>query len=227
MRILGFINFTILDRLLWESNDHFLPMQTFYLDYMKEIWLSVHKPGIISGGAVTVNSGLTLDIAEALVLFSNEELVTVAAQQVSLIAADPADPRIDRLQYVHSIENNLVVVDVDGVNKQFDKHQRATSAALPGTPAGSPAIPVKTAGAISIAGISVAATQTVLTGADIDQKESVRDFSRPKDFSETSEVIDNNAAGGTFLPLLQADKTKYLLLKLRQPFQLKQRAQFQ
>jgi len=208
MNTLGFINFSILGRLLWKSNDHFLPMQTFYLGYMKEIWLSVHSPGIISGCAVSVNSGLILDITSGLILFDNDELVTVDAQQVTLATADPTNPRLDRLEYIHSIQNNIAVLDVDGVSKQFDKIQTGTAGDVTGTPAGSPVAPVKTGGAISIGIISVAATQTVLTASDIDVRETARDLARKVENTEVEENIDNNATA-TFLPLLIADKARY------------------
>ena len=208
MNVLGFINFSILGRLLWKSADHFLPMQTFYLGYMKEIWLSVHSPGIISGCVVSVNAALTLDITSGLILFSNGELVTVDAQQVTLAAADPSDPRLDRLEYIHSIENNIAVIDIDAVSKQFDKIQTGTAGASTGTPAGSPVVNVKTAGAISISIISLAATQTLLTSGDIDVRETARDLARKVENTEVEEDINNNASGD-FLPLLIADKARY------------------
>lgn len=208
MNTLGFINFSILGRLLWKSADHFLPMQTFYLGYMKEIWLSVHSPGIISGCAVTVNAALILDIATGLILFDNGELVTVDAQQVTLAAADPTDPRLDRLEFVHSIENNIQVIDIDGVTKQFDKIQTGTAGGLTGTPAPSPTAPNQTGGSISIGIISIAATQTLLTAGDIDVRETARDLSRKVENTEVEEDIDNNVTG-TFLPLLIADKARY------------------
>lgn len=212
MNTLGFINFSVLTRLLWKSADHFLPMQTFYLGVIQEVFLSVHQEGVISGCDVTVDAGLTVDVSAGLVLFNNDELVTVAAQSVSLDSADPTNPRIDRIELTYSLENNVAVIDIDGVSKQFDKVHTATAGELAGTPAGSPTIPSKTSGAISLAGITVAATQTVLTASDIIQREEYRDISRKVDNTVQEETIDNNASAGTFLPLLMADANRHQAL---------------
>jgi len=208
---LGFINLTDLALLLWKSNDHFKPLQDFLKDYLVTVYKEQHKVGVISGCAVTVTSGLEVQVAAGVVLFDNDELVKVEVLTETLDAADPTDPRLDRLELVHSVANNLQVTNTLSQVKQFDKLQTGTPTKNTGVAAPSPVLPAKTANTISLASISVAATQTVLAQSDISETEKVRDISRPVDNLTREEDILNTQAG-TDLPGLLIDKTKHRML---------------
>lgn len=217
---LGNINFSALARLLWKSADHFLPMQTFYLNYISTMYKAVHSPGVISGCEVSLVSGLTVEIATGTVLFDNGELVNILSPiQQTMAAADPTNPRIDRVNLIHSTDDGSSVTLTTGGSAVFDKLQNGSGAVQTGTPAGSPSAPVKTAGAISVALVNVAATQTVLAAEDLDQSEVARDISRhlldgtPREFA-ISNSQGTLGDGNTAVPvtLLRADKTKHRAL---------------
>jgi len=206
---LGRINFADLALVVWKSASNFLPMQDFLKDYDKTIYESLHGPGVISGCEVTVVAGLTVRIAAGIVLFDNGELCSVEQQDIVLSTADPTNPRIDRIELTFAFANNLTVENILSVIKQFDKLARGTGAGLPGTPAGSPTIPAKTGGAVTLASVDVAALQTVLVAADISQSDLFRDpskFAKPKDFDIS---IPASTAGQEDIKDLVADKARF------------------
>lgn len=205
---LGRINFADLDLLLWDSNDHFLPMQGYFKGYDQAIYESVHKPGIISGCAVVPVSGLTVRVEAGLVLFSNGELAVVEEQDITLSAADPGDPRLDRIELAFSFINNVQVTKTDGNTAQFDKLADAAASANAGTPGASPNAPVLTSGSISLGLISVAAAATVITANEIDTGDDVADYNakyqEPRVFS-----VPNSTSGFEAITNLKADLNKY------------------
>lgn len=205
---LGKINFADLALLLWKSNDHFLPFQDFLKDYLVTVYKEQHRVGVISGCNMTAPAGLTVRVSAGVVLFDNDELVKVEQTDVVLDVADAADPRLDRMELIYSLANNSQVTNTINQVKQFDKLETGTPTKNTGVPNAVPVLQVTTAGAISVGSISVAATQTVLTAADLSEKETVRDISRPVDNLATEEDILNNQAG-TDVPLMIADKTKH------------------
>lgn len=205
---LGRINFADLNLLLWDAVAHFLPMQDYLKGYDKAIYSSVHAVGIVSGCQVTPVSGMTVRVAAGLVLFSNGELCEVAQQDVTLSAADGSQPRIDRLQLTFTFANNATVTTTINQVKQFDKVATGTAAQLAGTPGVSPTIPVKTAGAISLGSVSIAAGQTTIGTVDISQGDDVRDRSYKLQQKFTASIPQDS---GGFIDVkdLILDKNKF------------------
>jgi hypothetical protein len=205
---LGRINFADLDLLLWDSNDHFLPMQDFFKGYDKAIYESVHKTGIISGCEVVPVSGLTVRVQEGLVLFGNGELAVVEEQDINLAAADPGDPRLDRIELAFSFINNVQVTKTDGNTAQFDKLAEAAASANAGTPGASPVAPTLTTGSISLGLVSVGAGATVVSAAEIDTSDDVADynakFQEPRVFA-----VPNSTSGFENIANLKAALDKY------------------
>ena len=200
--------------MLWQSNEHFLPGQDFQKDYDKTVYESLHGPGVINGCRVTVVSGLTVQIAAGLVLFDNGELCKIEQQEVTLAAADPTNPRIDRIELAFTFENNVQVTNTVNVVKQFDKLSTGTGGDLTGTPAGSPVIDVKTAGAVSLASVNVAATQTVLSQSDIAESDVVREPSTNKKASETQISVPTSTSGQEDITDLIADLNQFRQVSL-------------
>lgn len=207
--MLGKINFTDLSLLLWDSVAHFLPMQGYFKGYDKAIYESVYAVGIISGCELTPVSGLTVRVAAGLVLFSNGELCTVEQQDIVLSAADPTNPRIDRMKLAFTFENNVQVTKTDDSIAQLDKVATATLSADVGTPAGSPVVPVKIAGTISVGGVTVPATATVLAAGDIGISDEIRDYAASKNLNERSFAVPVSTTGVEDVFGLVADKNQF------------------
>lgn len=205
---LGFVNLSDLAFLLWKSNVHFKPLQDFLKDYLVTIYKEQHGVGVISGCELTAEGALTVRTAAGVVLFDNDELVKVEETDVTLDTADLSNPRLDRLELIHSIVSTVQVVNTLNETKDFDKLQTGTPAKSTGTPAVSPVVNAKTANAISLGIISVGTGQVSLNASDINQNDVSRDNSRAVDNSLTVEDILNNQSG-TFIPFMIADKSKY------------------
>jgi hypothetical protein len=174
---LGRINFANLDNYTIHGSGLDLGEQ-YWENAVKELIGSRQAVGLIYGGAVTVVSALTVNIAKGLVLFNNGQLVAFDSQNVTLSAANGSNPRYDRIELAYSLANNTAGVDNDNNPVTLDKIHVGTAAALAGTPAGSPVAPTRTSGKLSLALIHVAANQVTLTSPDIDQTEdSARDIS--------------------------------------------------
>jgi hypothetical protein len=167
---LGRGNLTDLDNVT-ATGSHLDLFQQYWERAIKELVGSRQAVGIIYGGAVTVVSGLQVKVAKGLALFSNGIMVAWDDQNVTLTAANGANPRYDRIELAYSLESNSNVTNNDNVVKVLDKIHVATASAHAGVAAGSPAAPARTASSLSVALIHVAANQVALGGGDIDQTE--------------------------------------------------------
>lgn len=99
---------------------------------------------VLSGGAVTTSSLLTVAVAKAAVL-SNETLFAVAATTIAVGTADATNPRID-----------LIVVNSSG-----------TVAVRAGTAAAAPKPPARTANDVVLAAVYVPALLSTVLSSDI------------------------------------------------------------
>jgi hypothetical protein len=188
---LGRINFADLARYLFKSADAGL-LQTYMEAYFKELSLGLRTPGIVYGGKVTVASGLTLNISRGLAVFSDGQLIAWDDHQVTLSAADPSNPRIDRVELGYSLTNGSTVANIDLLPVILDKRYTEASTPNAGTPAGSPVAPALTAGKFSLATVNVAAAQTILTSNDISQVPATAfSFSAGK-FGDSNHLIRYN-----------------------------------
>ena len=104
---------------------------------------------VLSGGAVTPNALLVLDVAKAAVL-SNNIMYAVAAATVNIISADATNPRID-----------LVVVTSAGA-----------LAVRAGTAAAAPKPPARTSNDVVIAAVYVPALDATIGAGQITEYES-------------------------------------------------------
>lgn len=188
---LGRINFPSLDDYTWKAAD-FEVDQEYLEAYLFEIVSANWGAGLVYGGGISLSSGLTISVAKLLAIFSTNQPVTMDVATISVGAADPTNPRIDRIELGFSLVNNSNVVNVDGVTQVFDKVVTAQLFVNPGTPAGSPVAPSLTAGRISLGLVTVNATQTLLTSASFDQSELARTISRKAEPSEVTASLANN-----------------------------------
>lgn len=125
--------------------------------------------GVIKGGQLSVVSGLTIRIAAGSAIMPNGQLVDWVQTDITLSAADPTNPRLDRIELQAVSTNNTTVIDEAGLNKILDITQVTSIAALAGTPAGSPALPAATVGKISLGYALVPATAVALINGNLFQ----------------------------------------------------------
>lgn len=168
--MLGKLNFGSLARYLIKAAD-LNTWQTYIEDNLKELIIGNRSYGVIYGCEVSVVSGLTVQISAGLVLFSNNVLVAVAAQQITLDAADVSNPRLDRIELAYTLENGTSVTNIDGNSVVLDKIHTATIQKNAGTPAGSPSAPGLTAGRLSLAVVTVGTGVTNLNSGNISSTE--------------------------------------------------------
>jgi hypothetical protein len=161
IRQLGKINFGSLGLYVWKSATDFLQTQTFIRNFLLEFSNLTRSPGILYGGQVTAGAGLTLNIAKGAALMASGDVVTWDAQAVVLAAADPANPRIDRVELNYSLVNGTVVVNTLNANEVRDLNDTGTAVGNTGVAAGVPAAPALTAGNLSLALVTVPANSLV------------------------------------------------------------------
>lgn len=145
--------------------------QTYMVSNFKERLLAERSKGVLYGCRATVVSALTVNISAGLVLMPDGQLVTVPSSNITLSTADPTNPRIDRIEVGYTATDGASVVDVNNVPRVLDIQYIPALAKLTGTPAGSPTAPAATGSKVSLALVSVAATQTVLIQGNISQIE--------------------------------------------------------
>lgn len=194
---LGRFNFADLVLVIWKSADHFLPFQTFIFNYFFTFIANSFGPGVIIGGTITVNSGMSIDIASFTVIFPGGEMANFPAtlNAATLSNGDGADPRLDRIEILFAETNNATVVNTLLVTKQLDKHKTAQIIVSEGTPAGAPVANALAGGSISLGIISVAQSQTTLLNADIDQAQgTAKQISRKVGELQFEQDLDNTIA---------------------------------
>lgn len=194
---LGRINFPDLHVYNWRADD-FEALQVYLESYFKEFASGLWSDGIIYGGQVSVQAGLSLSISKLLAKFGGQ-LVTMEADTIDLDAADADHPRIDRIELELVQTNGTTVKNVIKEDKVLDKLFTGVLHVNKGVASIAPAAPATTAGRRSLGLISVAATQAALLASDIDQSDVARDLARRVDPSVRSALIANNQAA--FAPI--------------------------
>src|SRR5258708_25489524 len=116
---LGRINGAGIDLYDWQASD-FDSLQAYFENYIKEIATAAYGSGILYGGVLSVQSGLIVAVTKLLANFTSQ-LVTFDANTITLDAADPTNPRIDRIELAFALVNHNSVVDINNTSKTFDK----------------------------------------------------------------------------------------------------------
>lgn len=214
INLLGRLNFPDLPRYLIKASN-FETGQQYVENLVKEALAQMRSPGILYGGVVTPVSGLTVSISKCLILFPSGQIATADAQQVTLSAADLTNPRKDRLEIAYSLASNSSVLNIDGVSVTLDKLHTATAVAHTGVAGASPSAPALTSGSVSLGVVTLAANQTVLTAANIDQSEQSTDYGRPLLDQQFSLSILNNQASAVAAPGLALDATKTRMARVK------------
>lgn len=143
--------------------------QTYVKDFFKQYVGSARSKGILAGGQVTVVAGLQVSISAGVALMPDGQLLNFPTSLVTLNAADPTNPRIDRIELSYSLVNNTAVVGVLAQPLVLDQLYTPAFLPLTGTPAGTPVATVATSTKLSIALVQVSAGQTTLISGNISQ----------------------------------------------------------
>jgi hypothetical protein len=194
---IGKLNFGALPAYIFRAQDFGL-FQTYLTSFLLEYVTSSRGVGIIYGGQITVVSGLTLQIAKGLAVMPNGQLVSFDQQQITLPAADPTNPRIDRLELAVTLTNNTTVQNRLLQSVVLDQIYVGAVSRNGGTPAVTPAAPVLTAANISLGLVTVNATQTVLTGGSINQSDDSATTFAAVILGDLTRQIRQNRASGNY-----------------------------
>lgn len=143
--------------------------QRYMLDYTKQFVNAARTPGILSGGQISIVSGMQIQVSAGVVLMPNGQLASFPQLNATLANGDSANPRIDRVEIVLTPTNNTQVVDVNSTSKYLDTLYVASINILSGTPGAAPVAPTATAVNISLGLITVAAAQAALILGNISQ----------------------------------------------------------
>lgn len=146
----------------------FLDALTYAAKYDRVFFKDILSEGIISSGAFAVTQSgspaMSVSVAAGVAYINNDESALLGEYRVendaavtkSIAAADPSNPRIDRviLQMYDS-------TDISGAADKCDIE------VLTGTPAGSPSAPAIPSNALSLATVAVAAGAATIVNANI------------------------------------------------------------
>lgn len=166
--------------------------------------------GILSGSELSVGDGLDVTVSEALLFFEDANvLVETEESVVTLDAADPANPRYDRIEYYFEETDSREAVNDKGVDVVVTKNLVATIRVVKGNAGAVPVVPPRTAGAISSGIVLVQAASAQLVSSDIVQDERYKNLSIKIDLEKKSYVVANNDT--TLIPIL-LDESRYKLV---------------
>ena len=143
--------------------------QTYVNNYLGTYLPETRTTGVIYGGQITVVAGLQVQVAAGLALMPNGQLIAWPNLNATMAAADPSNPRIDRVELSYSSVANSAVLDVNNVSKTLDFLFQPALNVVTGTPAGSPAAPTATPANVSLGYVQVNAAQTNLVSGNISQ----------------------------------------------------------
>lgn len=125
--------------------------------------------GVVFGCQISVVAGLQVQVASGAVIMPDGTLIFLPALTATLGAANPSNPRIDRIELSYSLVNNTEVLDVNAVSKTLDILFQPAINVNAGTPASSPSAPTKTSLNVSVGFVRVNAGQTTLISGNISQ----------------------------------------------------------
>jgi hypothetical protein len=143
--------------------------QRYAIDYAKQHLNAARTPGILSGGTISIVSGMQLQVSAGVVQMPSGQLASFPQLNVTLPTGDSSNPRVDRVELSVTATNNTSVVDVNSTAKFLDIVFQPSLVVLPGTPNASPVAPLATSVNISLGLISVSAAQSALILGNINQ----------------------------------------------------------
>jgi len=94
--------------------------QTYVNQNSQQALLAQRSAGLLFGGRISIIAGLQIQISAGVVLMPDGTLVSFPTTTAVLTAADPSNPRIDRIELAYVIQNNTNVVDVNSQAKVLD-----------------------------------------------------------------------------------------------------------
>jgi hypothetical protein len=125
--------------------------------------------GVIAGGIISPTSGLGISISAGLAIMPDGTLISFPALVTTLAAADPSNPRIDRIELKYSVVNNTQVIDVNSQTKTLDLLIVGALNVVSGVPASTPVAGNATSANVSLGFVQVNATQSTLLLGNISQ----------------------------------------------------------
>lgn len=184
--MLGKMNWAGLSNYLVQPSD-MEKFQTYLKDDLSESLRSTRSQGILIGGKITVLAGLQIRISAGVALMPSGLLVNFAQTDLTLNAADPTNPRIDRVELSAVSTQGTAVVDQANLPKTLDFQYVTTIAKINGVAAPVPALPAQTANTLSVGFVTIPATTVNLVQSMITQD--------PDNAYQKSYVILGNGSG--------------------------------
>lgn len=159
---------------------------------------SLYSYGIMSGMAVTVNSGLTVNIGTGTAFDSSFNFINVKTNQTAtLSSADTTYPRYDKIviSYSASTVDNVDTANTYGMGTSLvysrNKLDSYIIQVIKGTAASSPTVPATPAGALDLAQIYIPANNNTISAGNIGD---LRSFARA---SNTNMLAASTSQAGT------------------------------
>ena len=125
--------------------------------------------GLISGGVITPTAGLGISVSAGLALMPDGTVVAFPALTAVLAAADPSNPRIDRVELSYTQMNNTTVIDTNSTSKTLDILFTPSLNVETGTASSTPSPQAATSTNISLGYVNVTAGQNTLLIGNISQ----------------------------------------------------------
>jgi hypothetical protein len=165
-------------RYLWSSDD-FTAFQQGMVDNVRNSLGSLMGPAVLSGGAITPGSGLSVNVA-GFVAVGDDGYVHVKNSTTSNLALAAAHATLARKDLIVARKSLVNGTMISRPTTPFDSValttlQKTQVVVITGTPGASPAYPSKLAGDVVLGGVTVPATATVPGTIDTSIKEIVQE----------------------------------------------------
>jgi len=155
----------------------FLDTESYPFKYLRQFWKNLLSEGILSSDALQVTQSdtpaMTVKVGKKFALVQNDEADNLGHYLIenddyvtkTIAAADPSNPRVDRVIYQ--------IYDSTDIGGAEDKGEFKV---LTGTPAGSPSPEALPDNALDLALVAVAAGAATITNANITDQRSLASF---------------------------------------------------
>jgi len=165
---LGKMNWQNLAAYMVQPSDMEL-FQTYMTSMLSSVLGGTRTYGIISGGKISIVSGMQAKISSGVAMFPDGQLVTFPELNFTVPAANSTNPRIDRIELSYLTTNNTTVVDINSNNLILDKVYVPSINVVQGTAGATPVAPGQTSSNISLGLISTIAGQSQLLDTNVSQ----------------------------------------------------------
>jgi hypothetical protein len=170
--------------------------QTYLKQNLIQYLQNSRSAGVIAGAKLSVVAGMQIKVSAGIVLMPDGQLVAFPDLTASVSAADPTNPRLDRVEIAYTPTNNTAVLDVNSTSKVLDILYAASIHLVQGTPASSPSLPLASSANISVGQVQVLAAVSSITSANLSQVDDVSFYSSAIMLGNNNAFIRMNQSAG-------------------------------